>query len=338
MIYEIRKTRKQAPRPLDVSSLSEQGWREKDLEDYLFKHLPDLLSADLMVIGQSKPGEKADLVALDRDGELWLFELKKIGGQSENLLQVMRYSQIFGAFEIGDLDALYRDSLVRATKSIAVAFCEWFGYDRNRAIEWGEKLGKRHHLVVVTDGTDDASLNAVAHWQRHGLDVQAWPYRIYKGSAHSFQLDLPELVSQGKRISRKPAPVFFVNTSRKDSGAPSDMEIFMLKHECAITTGGEQWIDKIFSIPAGARVMLYANRVGVIATGVATPARWIDNPKEFEGDKAHNLKLREFRQLKQPLSVQEVFRIAETTYRVSSVYELHGEAGNWVWDAATRQP
>jgi len=336
MIYEIHKKGKEAPHALDVSSLSEQGWREKNLENYLFKHLRDLLSADLMVIGQSKPGEKADLVALDREGDLWLFELKKPGGQSENLLQVMRYSQIFGSFEIGDLDALYRDSHAVATKSIAVAFCEWFGYDRNRAVEWGEKLGKRHHLVVVTDGTDDASLNAVSHWQRHGLDVQAWPYRIYKGSAQAFYLDLPELFIQGKRISRKPAPVFFVNTSRKNTDVPSDMEKFMLKHECALTTG-EPWIYRIFSISAGARVMLYANRVGVIATGVATPARWIDNPKEFEGDKAHNLKLREFRRLKQPLSVQEVFRAAGKTYRVSSVYELHGEAGNRVWDAATRQ-
>lgn len=336
MIYEIDKSRKQAPRPLDVSSLSDQGWREKDLENYLFEHLRELLSTDLMVIGQSKPGEKADLVALDREGELWLFELKKVGGQSENLLQVMRYSQIFGAFEIGDLDALYRDSHTGATKSIAVAFCEWFGYDDNRAVEWGEKLGKRHHLVVVTDGTDDASLNAVAHWQRHGLDVQAWPFRIYKGSSEAFYLDLPELFIQGKRISRKLTPIFFVNTSRKNTDIPSPLEKFMMEHECALTTA-EPWIYKIFNIPAGARVMLYANRLGVIATGVATPARWIDNPPEFEGDKAHILRLREFRKLKQPLSVQEVFQVAQKTYRVSSVYELHGDAGKRVWDAATRQ-
>jgi len=290
-----------------------------------------------MVIGQSRPGEKADLVAFDREGELWLFELKKVAGQAENLLQVMRYSQIFGSYEIGDLDALYRESHTGATQSIAVAFCDWFGYDRNRAAEWGEKLGRNHHLVVVTDGTDDASLNAIAHWQRHGLDVQAWPYRIYKASSKAFYLDLPELFIEGKRISRKAAPVFFVNTARRHEKIPSALEKFMLKHECALATG-EPWIYKIFNIPAGARVMLYANRLGVIATGVATPARWIDNPPEFEGDKAHILKLREFRKLKQPLSVQEVFRVARKSYRVSTVYELHGDAGKRVWDAATRQP
>jgi hypothetical protein len=61
MIYEIQKTRKEAPRPLEVSSMSDQGWREKDLENYLFEHLRELVSTDLMVISQSRPGEKADL-------------------------------------------------------------------------------------------------------------------------------------------------------------------------------------------------------------------------------------------------------------------------------------
>jgi hypothetical protein len=135
MIYEVHKSGKKAPTPLTASSLSEQGWREKKLENYLFKHLRELVSTDLMVIGQSKPGEEADLVALDYEGELWLFELKKVGGEAENLLQVMRYSQIFGAFEISDLDDLYRRDFTGATQSLALAFCEWFGYDRSRAVE-----------------------------------------------------------------------------------------------------------------------------------------------------------------------------------------------------------
>jgi hypothetical protein len=150
-------------------------------------------------------------------------------------------------------------------------------------------------------------------------------------------LDLPELFIQGKRISRKAAPIFFVNTDRKKDKTPSASEKFMLEHECALATG-EPWIYKIFNIPAGARVMLYANELGVIAMGVATPARWIENPPEFKGDKAHILKLREFRKLKQPLSVQEVFRVAEKRYRVSTVIELHGDAGKRVWEAATLQP
>lgn len=288
-----------------------------------------------MVIGHSKPGEQTDLVALDLEGELWLFELKKVGGEAENLLQVMRYSQVFGALEISDLDELYRRDHPDSTQSLTSAFCEWFGCDRNRASEWDDKLGKRHHLVVVTDGTDDVTLASVAHWQRHGVDIQAWPYRIYQGRNRSFLLDLPELFIRGKRISRKAAPIFFVNTSRQDED--TSMEKLMLKRECALTCD-EPWIYKIVRIPAGARVMLYANGVGVIATGIATSTHWIDTPDEVGGSKTHLLKLREFRRLKQPLSVQELREIAGKNYRVASVYELSGEAGKDVWDAATKRP
>lgn len=337
MIYKIHKGGKKPPQLLEESSLSEYGWREKRLEDYFFQHLGELISSDLMVVGQSSPGEKADLVALDYEGDLWLFELKKTGSEAENLLQVMRYSQIFSAFEIDDLDKLYRDNHEGATKSLALAFCDWFGYDSNRAIAWGEKLGKRHHLVVVTDGTDDETRAAIAHWQRHGLDIQAWPYRIYKGTAQSFRLDLPELSIGGKRISQKPAPVFFVNTSRQNEDGPWEMEKKMLKQECALTVS-EPWIFKIFNIPSGARVMLYANSVGVIATGIATPVRQrITKLDEFDGEPQHILKLRDFRRLKQPLPVRSVKKIARTV-PVSAVYELHGDRGERVWNAANRQP
>jgi hypothetical protein len=81
MIYEIGKTGDKKPRPLDTGDLAGQGWKEKDLENYLFNNLRDFLSSDLMLVSQSKPGEQPDLVALDRDGELWLFELKRGGGR-----------------------------------------------------------------------------------------------------------------------------------------------------------------------------------------------------------------------------------------------------------------
>ena len=338
MIYEIHKSAKKAPTLLKDSSLSEQGWREKKLEGYLFHHLAELVStAELMVIGQSKPGEKADLVALDHEAELWLFELKRVGGKAENLLQVMRYSQIFSSYEIGDLDALYRENHKGSTKSLAMEFCEYFGYDSSRASEWGEKLGKHHHLVIVTDGTDDEALTSVAHWQRHGLDIQAWPYRIYKGTGDSFHLDLPELFIRGKRISRIVAPVFFVNTSRGNEDAPSLIEKLMLKHECAVTAC-EPWIYKIYNIAAGAKVMLYANRRGVIATGVATHARWIETPPEWDGEKVHFLKLREFRRLKSPfIRYQEICRIAGKKYRFAAVTETKGDAGQRIWEAVTKR-
>lgn len=329
MIYSITRDKKTEPKPLATTTLSLLGWQEKDLENYLFQHLPKFVGDDLMVIGQSAPyKETVDLVALDREGELWLFELKKVSGSEENLLQVLRYSQLFSQASFDDLDRVFRTYKKVTDRSLAVAFCDYFGFDPHTAQNWAERLGRKHHLVVVTDGTDDESLSAIDHWQSHGLNIQPWPYRVYAGDDLSFRLDLPELMIRGRRVSRRPAGVFIVNTSRRDKTLNN--EELMFQKECALVTC-EPWIWKIFNIPTGSQVMLYANQIGIIAVGIATGERRMETIK---GEMAHYVRLREFKRLKSPLTTKDITEVAGKKYRYQSVMELHGDAGPKVWEAA----
>jgi len=334
MIYEINKRGDSKPVPVKTSNLTEQGWQEKDLENYLFKHLPEIVSSDLMVIGQSSAyQEVVDLLALDREGDLWLFELKKVQSSAENILQVLRYSQSMAGASIDELDSVYTKHTSNREKSLAVSFCDYFGYDTNRAAEWGDKIGRTHHMVVVTDGTDDDTLSAIAHWQKQGLDIQAWSYRVYAGNEGAFQLELPELYIHGRRISEKLPSVFLVNTNRK-SDPRSDSEDYMLSHECALTTG-EPWIWQIFNITAGSKVMLYANKVGIIALGIATADRRMS---ELNDDKMHYVKLRDFKKLKKPLAPAEIQAAGKKQYGfLKSVLELRGENGMLVWKEALKR-
>jgi len=65
MIYHIPRSRNQKPVPIEVSTLKDQGWSEKDLENYLSEHLPSLVGPDLMVIGHSSPWQpEVNLLAL----------------------------------------------------------------------------------------------------------------------------------------------------------------------------------------------------------------------------------------------------------------------------------
>jgi hypothetical protein len=67
MIFEIQRDGKASPRPIKTSSLTDKGWSEKHLENYLRENLPALISDDLMVVAQSRPYQpEADLLALDR--------------------------------------------------------------------------------------------------------------------------------------------------------------------------------------------------------------------------------------------------------------------------------
>ncbi len=86
------------------------GLDERALQDILFQSLDRLFPEDeLILLMQSRVWrEEPDLMAIDKDGSLYIFELKIGESKSENLLQVLRYGQIFGASQYDDLNKLYK--------------------------------------------------------------------------------------------------------------------------------------------------------------------------------------------------------------------------------------
>lgn len=329
MLFEIQRNGKAAPRLIKTSSLSDQGWSEKDLESYLREHLPELISYDLMVIAQSRPYQpEADLLALDRQGDLWIFELKKISTSSDNLLQVMRYSQNAANLSVDELGDIYLKHKRGSSDSLVVDFCKHFGYVSPMAPQhWGEILAKKHHLVVIADGTDDEAIRAVNHWQSSGLDIQLWPYRIHEGDRNAFQLELPDLFIKGRQISQDEPRIFLVNTARKKE-ASSPLEDYMLTYECALATA-EPWLFKINGIPTGSRVLLYANRTGIIAMGVATAEK---RNIELNGEAGRLVRLRDFRRLKSPFPAASIRAIAGENYPLlQTLRRLPGDIGEKLW-------
>ena len=88
--------------------LKDYGFDERDLQDILFRSLDRLLpDEELLFIGQSRYWqEEPDLLAVDEHGTLYIFEIKVWESRSENLLQALRYGQIFGAYDYEQLDCL----------------------------------------------------------------------------------------------------------------------------------------------------------------------------------------------------------------------------------------
>ena len=333
MIYAISKDGKKPPRPIEVSTLKQQGWSEKDLEDYLSQYLKEMVGPELMVIQQSRPWQPdVDLLALDSEGDLWFFELKAIRSSSENLLQVLRYSQSYSDHSIDDLTDIYEKFTGDSTKSLPVAFCEYFGYSSPSAVqEWGERIGRKHHLVVVTDGADDETIAAVDHWQRHGLDIDLWPYRVHETEQGSFNLELPELYIRGRRISKSLPGIFLVNTNRKYQPTA---ETHMLNNSVALATSPE-WMRKINLITAGSRVLLYGNTTGILAVGIATAER---RDGVLDGSPMRFVRLREFKNLKTAISPREAKRVGGKNFVFRhTVASIGGEEGDKLWkEAMTR--
>jgi RecB family endonuclease NucS len=110
MLYQIDLGKIANSQRLQIERPEALGVTEKAIEDFFASRPYELLPEDqLMLIGQERQRqEEADLLALDRRGRLYIFELKRWQSNTENLLQVLRYGQIFGRYSYDQLQDLAR--------------------------------------------------------------------------------------------------------------------------------------------------------------------------------------------------------------------------------------
>jgi hypothetical protein len=173
---------------LDYSSLAQV---EKDLEILLADHLLDVLfeEAPLMPIFQERQLQaEADLYALNRTGDLVIFELKRGFAGEDAMLQALRYAQAAGRWTFAELERRYQTYMKpkkAKDRSLAEAHREAFYLDR---VLMPSEFNRRQHIIVVGNAANESLINAVDYWKQQGLSADFLPYRVYKiGDQHFFE-------------------------------------------------------------------------------------------------------------------------------------------------------
>ncbi len=87
MLFKLTKGKEKRLDPIRTRSLKEAGWKEKDLENAMAENITSLIREEfLMIISQERPRqEEPDILALDKDGVLYIFELKRTKSDPENM-------------------------------------------------------------------------------------------------------------------------------------------------------------------------------------------------------------------------------------------------------------
>jgi hypothetical protein len=165
--------------PVAFMDFAELGKIEKDLENLLAANLLDVLfeDASLMPICQERPIQaEADLYALDRAGDLVIFELKRGYASSDAMLQALRYGQEAGQWTYDQLERKYREYSKDESISLAEAHKEAFSLERALV---PADFNQRQRFVIVGNAANDELVDAVDYWKRRGLSVEFLPYRLY---------------------------------------------------------------------------------------------------------------------------------------------------------------
>jgi hypothetical protein len=168
--------------PLPFLDASDLQRSEKDLENLIATHLLDVLfeGAPLLPIFQERQLQsEADIYAINREGDLVVFELKRGVAGEDAVLQAIGYAQRAGRWVYSELDHRYRAYLLkRGLSPIDLRDAHRDAFQLDVPLE-PTKFNERQHLYVVGNAANEALIDAITYWKSQGLSVEFLPYRIY---------------------------------------------------------------------------------------------------------------------------------------------------------------
>lgn len=324
MIFNLNKGKYQINRRKGVR-LSAIGWKEEDFQRLMYNNLDVLLPEDeLLLIMQSRNWqEEPDLMAIDKNGDLFIFELKAWESQDANLLQVLRYGQKFGQSSYADLNELYLKFFPNS-KGLLSALNEKFNSNLEE-----ENINQKQKFILITNGLDYKTRAAIEYWSGQGVNIASWVYKIYQ-TENGILLDF-------ETYRRRPNPFedidegyYILNTNIKDGGYD---EQDMLKSQKAAAYF-EPWKFKIEKINKGDRVFLYRSGTGIIAKGIASGQ--VDmadyhGRTEYSNDE-YSMKLNNFKILEKPIRASEIKSISGVNYVfMQTMFSIDKETGEKLW-------
>ena len=167
------------PLPIEASGMDQ----EKRLEEILANDL-SIASPNWMLIGRqvmTAYGNPIDLLAIDRDGNLVVLELKRDKTPREVVAQILDYASWVKDMRDDDITMRFEEFQHRfrtddEARSLDEAFSDHFGLK-----QLPEELNASHSLVVVAAELDPSTDHIVQYLsEEHGVPINAVFFRVFK--------------------------------------------------------------------------------------------------------------------------------------------------------------
>lgn len=314
MLFRVRTSTRLVSR-IEGCQLRDFGISERNFQSILFDNIERLLpDEELLTIAHSRHWqEEPDILALDRDGRLFIFQLKVWESQPKNILQALRYGQIFGQYSYEKLNELFAtfDGQKRSLDEVHGRI-----FESDPPLQ-KELFNNEQVFVIVTNGLDFKSREAVRYWRSRGLDVRPWVYRTYfdpkPDSNDSFLLEMSRFSTIDNPYEDVASKYFILNTNHRNN--PKDHDDMLRLQKAAAYFS--PWKRKIDQLSPGDMVFLYQSGVGIVACGDASGKRekapYQGNPEY--ADEEYFMRLNRFRLVDPPLPAAEIKAISGRNYR-----------------------
>ena len=219
--------------------------------------------------------EEPDILTIDEKGKLHIFELKRWESRSENLLQVLRYGQKFGRYNYDKLNWFYQSYRHGKQDQIELVEAHKDFFELDNVLD-KDAFNKEQQFIIVTNGLDYDTWDAIAYWRDKGLNITALIYRIFK-VGDDLYMDFDPYGPIPDAPKELEGGLFVINTNK--TYMP---EVYK---EMVAEKKGSAYYDKKYSIQnikVGNSICLYHVGVGVIGVGKAKTDYM---KKDVNGDK-----------------------------------------------------
>ncbi|MCG8093085.1 MAG: hypothetical protein JAZ17_05555 [Candidatus Thiodiazotropha endolucinida] len=241
-----------------------------DLESYLEDWVcadPMLLNLDVMIIGRQVHTTFCgyiDLIAITREGDLVVIELKRDKTPRDIVAQCLDYASWVCELGYEEIIEIYNK---HSNKSLSEEFSSFY----DEAIP--ETLNENHQIVIVAASLDDSTERIIGYLtEKHAININAVFFNVfeYEGRqliGRSFFKD-PEKIEERSNQSKRAAwtGYYFVNTGI-DSHNPRKWEL-NIKYGYISAGGGPRWISAIKKLSPGDKIFAYIKGSGYVGYGV----------------------------------------------------------------------
>lgn len=165
--------------PVAFRDFSSFGKNEKDLENLIASSILDVLFEDssLMPIFQERQGQaEADIYALNENGELVIFELKRSSAGEGAVHQALRYAQDAGQWSFSKIQRKYR---IYSSSEADLVQVHQEAFNLEHPLD-AKEFNTKQHLIVIGSAADENLISAVHYWKKQGVSIEFLPYRIYE--------------------------------------------------------------------------------------------------------------------------------------------------------------
>ena len=258
MLYKLGKTHNTFDH---IEPLAFQGLpQEKELENLLANSLWEILyeSNQYLPIFQERSWQpEADVYALDKAGDLVVFELKKETASGGAVHQILRYSEKASRIKYDALQNMLRT--YKKDNKLDLREEHKDRFDLEHPLD-KTSFNRKQHLIIVGCAMDIELIRNIDYWRSQGVLLDFIPYRVYNISSEyyfeffSLPYDIHSNPAYGKGV------IFDTNKTYDEEAV-----WYMCENNRVAAFGDIKGI--VHSLSKGDIVFLYHKGMGIIAAG-----------------------------------------------------------------------